>query len=66
MGAGTSCCAAYGPLLSDDGTAWLGTAALTRAATPSAARNVLTPDRYAAIEVRAWRFGGRVTAGPAT
>ncbi len=57
---------AYGPLLSDDGTAWLGTAALTRATTPSAARSVLTPARYAAVEVRTWRFGGRVTAGPAT
>ncbi|MEV6446803.1 YciI family protein [Amycolatopsis sp. NPDC051716] len=57
---------AYGPLLSDDGTAWLGTAALTRAASPGAARSVLTPARYAAVEVRTWRFGGRVTAGPAT
>ena len=42
---------AYGPLLSDDGATWLGTAALTRAATPSAARTLLTQDRYAAIEV---------------
>jgi uncharacterized protein YciI len=50
---------AYGPLLSDDGTAWLGTAALVRAPDPDAARAVLTPDRYAAIEVRNWRFGGR-------
>ncbi len=49
----------YGPLLSDDGTAWLGTAALVRAADPDAARAVLTPDRYAAIEVHNWQFGGR-------
>ncbi|WP_206794547.1 YciI family protein [Amycolatopsis sp. MtRt-6] len=54
---------AYGPLLSDDGATWLGTAALTRAATPDA---LLTRDRYAAIEVHTWRFGGRVSAGPAT
>ncbi|MGW5745380.1 YciI family protein [Amycolatopsis sp. NPDC003861] len=57
---------AYGPLLSDDGVTWLGTAALVRAAAPAAARAVLTEDRYAAIEVHTWRFGGRVTAGPAT
>jgi uncharacterized protein YciI len=50
---------AYGPLLSDDAAAWLGTAALLRAADPGAARAVLTPGAYAAIEVHAWRFGGR-------
>jgi uncharacterized protein len=50
---------AYGPLLSDDGTAWLGTAALVRAPDPDTARAVLTPERYAAIEVHGWQFGGR-------
>ncbi|KUN09576.1 hypothetical protein AQI95_04460 [Streptomyces yokosukanensis] len=50
---------AYGPLLSDDGAAWLGTAALLRAPDPDTARTVLTPDRYADIEVHAWTFGGR-------
>ncbi|MCK7624950.1 YciI family protein [Streptomyces sp. RS10V-4] len=50
---------AYGPLLSDDGSAWLGTAALVRAADPATARAVLTPDRYAGIEVHDWQFGGR-------
>jgi uncharacterized protein YciI len=50
---------AYGPLLSDDGTAWLGTAVLLRAPGPQSARAILTPDRYAAIEVHSWRFGGR-------
>jgi uncharacterized protein YciI len=50
---------AYGPLLSDDGTAWLGTAALVRAPDPETARSVLTPDRYAGTEVHRWRFGGR-------
>ncbi|SFY52938.1 YciI family protein [Streptomyces sp. F-1] len=50
---------AYGPLLSDDATAWLGTAALLRAPDPAAARALLTEDRYAAIEVHAWRPGGR-------
>jgi uncharacterized protein YciI len=50
---------AHGPLLSDDGATWLGTAVLLRAPGPDAARAVLTVGRYAAVEVRAWRFGGR-------
>ena len=50
---------AYGPLLSDNGTTWLGTAALIRAPDPDTARAVLTPDRYADIEVHPWQFGGR-------
>lgn len=50
---------AYGPLLSDDGDAWLGTAALLRAPDARTARAVLTADRYAAIEVHPWEFGGR-------
>ncbi|MEV6979072.1 YciI family protein [Kitasatospora sp. NPDC093806] len=50
---------AYGPLLSDDGEAWLGTAALVRAPDRRAARAVLTVDRYADVEVHDWQFGGR-------
>ncbi len=50
---------AYGPLLSDDGTRWLGTAALVQARDGHAARAVLPPDRYADVEVHHWRFGGR-------
>ncbi|HET6855761.1 MAG TPA: YciI family protein [Streptomyces sp.] len=50
---------AYGPMLSDDGAAWLGTAALVRAPDPDTARAVLTPGRYAGIEVHAWQSGGR-------
>jgi uncharacterized protein YciI len=50
---------AYGPLLSDDGATWLGTAVLLRAPDPSTARAVLTRDRYADIEVHKWQFGGR-------
>ncbi|MEU1529668.1 YciI family protein [Streptomyces fagopyri] len=50
---------AYGPLLSDDGTAWLGTAALVRAPDADAARAVLTADRYSRVEVHDWQFGGR-------
>lgn len=50
---------AYGPLLSDDGEAWLGTAVLLRAAGAEAARGVLSPEGYADIEVHRWRFGGR-------
>ncbi|MFC0598434.1 YciI family protein [Streptomyces palmae] len=50
---------AYGPLLSDDGANWLGTAALLRAPDPATARDLLTADRYANIEVHRWQFGGR-------
>ncbi|MFE3516251.1 YciI family protein [Streptomyces sp. NPDC059166] len=50
---------AYGPLLSDDGSDRLGTAALVRAAGPDEARGLLTPDGYAAVEVHDWEFGGR-------
>ncbi|MDG9722971.1 MULTISPECIES: YciI family protein [unclassified Streptomyces] len=50
---------AYGPLLSDDGDTWLGTAVLLRAPDPDTARAVLNPDRYADIEVHDWEFGGR-------
>ena len=50
---------AYGPLLSDDGDSWLGTAALVRAPDPDVARAILTPDRYADVEVHNWQFGGR-------
>lgn len=50
---------AYGPLLSDDGTHWLGTAVLLRAPDENAARGVLTADRYDAVEVHHWQFGGR-------
>ncbi|RSM50985.1 hypothetical protein DMB66_43050 [Actinoplanes sp. ATCC 53533] len=50
---------AYGPLLSDDGAGWLGTAALVRASDPAEARTVLTADSYAEIEVHNWAFGGR-------
>ncbi|GHH53636.1 YciI family protein [Lentzea cavernae] len=47
---------AYGRLLSDDGTTWLGTAALVRSADPA---SVLTAGRYDAVEVHEWEFGGR-------
>ncbi|GGW81720.1 YciI family protein [Streptomyces lomondensis] len=50
---------AYGPLLSDDGDVWVGTAALVRAPDTEAARGVLTRGRYADVEVHAWAFGGR-------
>src|SRR4051794_18863629 len=50
---------AYGPLLSDDGAKWLGTALLLRAPDPETARAVLSADRYADIEVHGWQFGGR-------
>jgi uncharacterized protein len=50
---------AFGPLLSDDGTTWLGTAVLIRAPDSDTAGAVLTPGRYAGIEVHNWQFGGR-------
>ncbi|MFU8872726.1 YciI family protein [Micromonospora sp. SL4-19] len=50
---------AYGPLLSDDGATWLGTAVLVQAPDPNKARAALTSDRYADIEVHNWQFGGR-------
>lgn len=50
---------AYGPLLSDNGARWLGTAALVRAPDAERARATLTPERYADIEVHRWQFGGR-------
>ena len=50
---------AFGPLLSDSGTSWLGTAVLVRATDPDTARGVLIADRYADIEVHNWQFGGR-------
>jgi hypothetical protein len=45
---------AYGALLSHNGTMWLGTSALVRAPDPDMARAILTPDRYADIEVHNW------------
>ncbi|MDL4773163.1 YciI family protein [Actinomadura xylanilytica] len=50
---------AFGPLLSDDGTTWLGTAVLVKAPDADTARAVLAPHRYADIEVHTWEFGGR-------
>ncbi|QJT06077.1 YciI family protein [Streptomyces asoensis] len=50
---------AYGPLLSDDGVTRVGAAVLLRASDPESARAVLVPDRYAAVEVHDWQFGGR-------
>jgi len=50
---------AAGPLLSDDGTSWLGTAMIARAPGPDRARALLTEGSYAHIEVHKWQFGGR-------
>ncbi|MER6093951.1 YciI family protein [Streptomyces bluensis] len=41
---------AYGPLLSDDGDTWLGTAVLLTAPDPDTARAALSSERYADIE----------------
>ena len=50
---------ASGPLLSDDGSWVLGAAVLLEASDAAAAREVLSTDRYAGIEVHHWQFGGR-------
>ncbi len=50
---------AYGPLLSDDGVNWLGTAALVRAQNAVTARTVLAEDTYIQVEVHNWQPGGR-------
>lgn len=50
---------AFGPLLSDNGIGWLGTAVLVQATDRDTARAILTPDRYAEVEVHKWQFGGR-------
>jgi uncharacterized protein YciI len=50
---------AYGPLMSDDGRTWLGSAALLRAADADEARSALTEAAYVQIEVHDWQFGGR-------
>ncbi|EXG82242.1 YciI family protein [Cryptosporangium arvum] len=50
---------AYGPMLSDDGVNWLGTAMLVRLPDQESARALLSPEHYAEIEVHDWQFGGR-------
>src|ERR687897_1512920 len=49
---------AYGPLLSDNGVIWLGTAGPGRRPPPGTGRRVPAPGRYADIEVHKWQFGG--------
>jgi len=50
---------AFGPLLSDDARAWVGTAALLRADDRGGASVVLGEVEYAEVEVHHWRPGGR-------
>jgi uncharacterized protein YciI len=50
---------AFGPLLSDDGSALLGVAALLEAPDADHARRLLDPDRFAGVEVHRWTSGGR-------
>ena len=52
---------ACGRLLSDDGSLVLGAALLLESPDEDGAREVLSADRYAGIEVHLWRFGGRPT-----
>jgi uncharacterized protein YciI len=56
---------AYGPLLSDDGARWRGTAILAELPDRGAADTLIAQDPYAQaglyerVEVHDWRFGGR-------
>ena len=50
---------AYGPLLSDDGIRWLGTAVILGAEDLVAARTILAEDAYAHVEAHNWQAGGR-------
>ena len=56
---------ACGPLLSDDGTEWLGTATMAEVADRASAEALLGHDPYSraglydSVEVHTWRFGGR-------
>lgn len=50
-----------GPLLSDDGATWLGTAILVQLPDRAAVAAMMAPSRaaYAQVEIHPWRFGGR-------
>ncbi len=50
---------ACGPLLSDDGATVVGAAMLLEATSADAAQRILSADRFAAVEVHRWDFGGR-------
>jgi hypothetical protein len=50
---------AYGPLLSDDGASWLGTAALMTSPDLATASSILTKDMYSHVELHNWQAGGR-------
>ncbi|GHA10445.1 hypothetical protein GCM10010372_07750 [Streptomyces tauricus] len=59
---------AYGPLLSQDGTDWLGTALLVELPDREAAETMMAAEPYArgglyrSVEIHDWRFGGRPAA----
>jgi uncharacterized protein YciI len=48
-----------GPLLSDDGTRWLGTVILTQQPDRVAADSLVLGEPYQRVEVHRWEFGGR-------
>ena len=58
LAAGPDDAIAYGPLLSDDGSAVVGVAALVEAPDEAAAAGVL-PGGLVGVEVHRWQFGGR-------
>jgi len=62
----------YGPLLSEAGTDWLGTALLVESADHGTAEKIVNDSPYAQAgmyeqtEIHNWRFGGRPQPDPAT
>jgi hypothetical protein len=52
-----------GPLLSDDGSEWVGTATIVelpyREAVEALVRDDPCAGRYASVEIHDWQFGGR-------
>lgn len=61
---------ARGPLLSDDGTEWVGSAMLVELTDRAAVETMLDGEPYvraglyASVEVHRWQFGGRPSAAP--
>ncbi|WP_433368244.1 YciI family protein [Actinoplanes sp. CA-142083] len=49
----------WGPLLSEDGEQWVGTAILGEFPDEQSARDAVDADAYGSVEVHHWQFGGR-------
>jgi uncharacterized protein YciI len=49
----------HGPLLSDDGADWLGTAMLVELPDRASVEKLVDPAPYTNVEIHNWQFGGR-------